>query len=277
MPDRDQLLIDLKGAARLGSPEALDLALEGLAEWRAFAANASLAFEDVERVLVPLGEVLAAPAVPADYLRSLATHALAGGRALAAVALVLRHLRGEATCSALLTRLAGDKRAEVRFALAAALGRHGRDEHFPAAVALLDAWLAPARGPRVWQTALQAAAGLARSHPRQVLSLVERLTPAQVAHPEVQRPLAEALRQLGTFGTHADRTALLQLLEKWLRESDGDAARLVLQVLHAGWAQRMPEQALALLDAVEAAGGAPRPLRRTRAFIRRGAEGENGR
>ncbi len=277
MLDCDALLIDLKGAARIGSPEALDLALEGLAAWKAFTANARLASEDVARVLVPLGEVLAAPTVPAAYLRSLAEHPLAGGRALAAVALTLRYLRGEAAWSALLTRLAGDRRAEVRFALATSLGQHGRDEHFPAAAALLKAWLDPARGPRAGQTALQAAAVLAQPYPRQVLSLLARLTPAQVVHPEVQRPLAEALKQVGAFGTDEDKTALAQLLARWLQESGGEAARLVLQVLHAGWARQAPEQTLALLDAVEATGGASRLSRRTRAFIRRAAGMESER
>ena len=277
MLDRDALLIDLKGAACIGSPEALDMALEGLAAWKAFTANARLASEDVARVLVPLGEVLAAPTVPADYLRSLAQHPLAGGRALAAVALALRHLRREEKFLAPLTRLAGDPRAEVRFALATTVGRHGRDEHLSAAVALLHTWLEPARGPRTWQTALQIAAILAQPYPRQMLRLAERLTPTQIVRPEVQRLLADMLKQVGAFGENGERMAVVQLLERWLPQGGDEAAHLALQVLHAGWARQMAEPALALLDAVEAVSGVSRLSRRTRAFIRRQGRAERKR
>ena len=273
MLDRDALLIDLKGAARIGSPEALDLALEGLAAWKAFTANARLASEDVARVLVPLGEGLAAPTVPDDYLLALAEHSLAGGRALAAVALALRFLRGEARWQARLTRLAGDRRAEVRFALATVLGRHG-STHFAAAMALLRAWLAPPRGARVWSTALQAAAALASAHPRRVLALLEPLTIEQITHPEVQRPLSEALRQVGAFSDAEGKQALLRLLQGWLDRGGAASGRLVLQVLHAGWAREVSEGALELVAAVEAAAGASRLLRRTQAFLERGGGAE---
>ena len=262
MLDRDELLIDLKGAARLGTPEALDLALEGLAAWQAFTANARLEDEAVVKVLVPLGEVLAAPTVPADYLRDLAGHALAGGRALAAAALALRVLRGETDFAADLTRLAGDKRAEVRLAAATALARHGSD-HFAAAEALLQTWLQPNRSPRLLATALQAAAALAAQHPRAILALLQRLTPQQHTLPEIQRPLGDALRQTAASGEAA---GVLALLTAWA-QTPHPPAEAILRALHANWARQHAPAARQVLAALEAAVGNSRPLRRTREFL----------
>ncbi len=262
MLNRDELLIDLKGAARLGSPEALDLALEGLAAWEAFAANARLEDKAVVKVLVPLGEVLAAPTVPADYLRTLADHPLAGGRALAAAALALRVLRGETGFAATLTRLAGDKRAEVRLVASTALARHG-STHFAAAEALLKAWLQPNGSPRLLATALQAATALATQHPRQILALLQRLTPQQYILPEAQRPLSEALKQTAAAGESA---GVLALLAAWV-EAANPPTEAILRALHANWARQTPAAALQLLAALEAAVGDSRPLRRTREFL----------
>ena len=271
MLDRDALLIDLKGAARLGYPEALDLALEGLLGWKSFAANARLKDEDVAKVLVPLGEVLATPTVPADYLLALARHPLAGKRALAAVALGLRALRGEKNLTLPLTRLAGDRRAEVRFALVTALGKHG-EERFPFAQALLEHWLEGKRSPRVLATALQTMAVLAQTFPAEVLALADRLTLRQISSPEIQRPLVEVLKRVATYGTEEAKMGVLGLMAAWVQEDGaGAAGEIALRVLHAPWARQLPGPTLDFLNALEAFGGPRRLLRRTMAFIRTGA------
>ena len=269
MLDRDELLIDLKGAARLGSPEALDLALEGLAAWKAFTANARLEDESVVKVLVPLGEVLAAPTVPADYLHHLAGHTLAGGRALAATALALRVLRGENNFAPALTRLAGDKRAEVRLAATTTLARHG-SAHFAAAEGLLQTWLQPSRSSRLLATALQAAAALASQHPRQILGLLKNLTPQQYTLPEIQRPLGEALKHAAAAGESA---GVLALLTAWAQTSN-PPAEAILRALHAGWARQHAPAARQVLAALEATVGPSRPLRRTREFLGQNAPTE---
>ena len=268
MFDRDELMIDLKGAARLGSAEALDMALEGLKAWRALAANARLDEEAIVKKLVPLGEVLATPTVPRQYLLSLAKHPLAGYRALAGVALTLRVLKGEAPLKAALTQLAGDQRAEVRLAVATALGKHGAS-HFPPARDLLRAWLRPAQSPRVWNTALQAIAALAPTHPQELLAIVEKLPPRQITHPDMMRPLAEAMKRIAAFSTPQGQEEVLSVLAQWV-QNEHTAVELALRVLHAEWARKIPDRALGFLDALEGFGGPRRLLRRTQAFIRQG-------
>ncbi len=268
MPNRNEWLFDLKSAARLGSAEALDAALEGLLAWRAVAANAPLDEEAVVRRLMPLGAVLSTPTVPEKYLLALAGRPLAGYRALAGVALTLRVLKGNPDLKPPLTRLAADKRPEVRLAVAAALGKYGQDA-FPQARDLLRDWLRPHHSPRVWQTALQAVAALAPVSPQELLAIVETLTPRQIAHPEMMRPLTKAMKRIAAFSPPQGQEAVLGVLAQWV-QNEGAAVELSLRVLHAEWARRLPDLALGFLDALETFGGPRRLVRRTQAFIREG-------
>ncbi len=256
-----EMLIDLKGAARLGAPEALDMALAALDGWPAFVANAHLRDEDVLAVLVPLGEVLALPTVPEAYLLALAEHPLTGGRALAAAALAQRALRGGKVPAKALRRLAADKRAEVRLAAAEVLRRRGATAP-QALLALLRDWLMPGRSPRLLATAVHVAAALGQAQPEDALALLARLTPEQRQLPEIQRALGDTLRQIAAAGQGA---AVLALLEGW--QDDGFPVEAVLRALRGEWARAHRPRADALLDAVEARTGVTRALRRARQFL----------
>lgn len=254
-----ELQIDLKSAARLGDPEALDWALEGLRAWPAFAANAPLDEADVRAVLVPLGEILALPTVPVDYLHGLASSSWAGVRALAAVALAARALQGERIPAAWLRKLAADRRAEVRLALESYLKQKAAED--PAAVlALLTAWKqAPSPlSPRAAALALSVAAEMPPDAAPSALRWVAdfRTDP----HPDVQRALGEALRRLAAHGLAQD---VLTLLETWLQEPP-TPAEAYPWALRGSWAHPHRERALALLAQVEAQFGTSRPLRRAR-------------
>ena len=256
--DWNEIHIDLKAAARLGAPEALDLALAALDDWPAFVANARLKEEDVKTVLVPLGELLAAPAVPEAYLYDLTRHPLAGARALAAAAFALRALRGEEAALPMARDLAADPRAEVRLAMVTALTRRGAEAP-EALAALLRRWLTAARRPRLAATALQAVQSLARLRPEEALTLLAETPPALRTAPEVQRALGDALRQIAAQGLGAD---VLALLEGW--QADGLPEEAVLRALRGDWAHTHHARAAALLDALEARTGPSRALRRTR-------------
>ena len=91
--DTRQLLRDIKAATRLGSPGAVDLAMNGLLTLPGVAANAPLAENMFDKVLVPVGQILAE--LPPDWLRPLSEHQLAAGRAVGAVALARQFLNGQ--------------------------------------------------------------------------------------------------------------------------------------------------------------------------------------
>jgi len=256
--DWNEIRIDLKAAARLGVPEALDLALAALDDWPAFVANARLKEEDVKTVLVPLGELLAAPAVPEAYLHDLARHPLAGARALAAAAFALRALRGEKAALPMARDLAADPRAEVRLAMVTAL-THRSAEAPEALVALLRRWLTAARRPRLAATALQAVQSLARLRPEEALTLLAETPPALRTAPEVQRALGDALRQVAAQGHGA---VVLALLEDW--QNDDLPEEAVLRALRGDWVHTHRARAAVLLDALEARTGPSRALRRAR-------------
>ena len=254
----DEILLDLKAAARLGVPEALDMALAALDDWRAFGANARLKEEDVNAVLTPLGEILAEPTVPEAYLRMLANHSLAGARALAAAALARRALREGNVPPKILPRLAADKRPEVRQAVVAVFQRHG--ESAPdALLTLLRQWLTATHRPRLAVTALQAAQSLALTRPQETLTLLTEMPSALRAMPEVQRALGDALRQVAA---QSQGEAVLALLEGW--QADGLPEEALLRALRGDWARAHRTRALALLDALESQTGASRALRRAR-------------
>ena len=257
----NEMLFDLKAAARLGVPEALDMALAALDDWPAFVANARLKEEDVAAILVPLGEVLAQPAVPETYLRMLAAHPLAGARALAASALALRALRGGKVPRKLLPQLAADKRLEVRHAVITVLQRHGVT-HSAALLALLREWLTARRSPRLAATALAVLQALTPTCPQEALALLAALPPAQRNAPEVQPALGDALRQMAAAG-HAED--VLALLEQW--QADGLPAEAVLRALRGEWVYAQRERVAALLDALEAQTGPSRALRRSRQHL----------
>ncbi len=255
MLNRDQLLIDLKGAARLGHPEALDLALSALDGWGAFVANARLREEDVLNILVPLGEVLAAPSVPEAYLLALAEHRLAGARALAAAALGLRALRGPAVPRQALSRLGRDRRDEVRWALQAVWRRAGKDNPQQLA-ALLESWLDCSASPRLQVLALESVAALP---PRQGVALLARCGTAADEH--VQAALAAALREAAAAG---EAEAVLGLLDAWAR-TDSPPAKAIVAALRGKWAAKTDRQrALVVLTALERRLGTSRALRRAR-------------
>ncbi len=257
--DFQTILGDLRAAARLGTEEALDLALEPLGEWEDFRANRRLPAPAVRERLVPLGIALAAPTVPLGYVRGLAEEPLAGARAIAAAALLRRYLAGEKNALAPLRRLAADRRQEVRVALLAALQPTGA---LPAE--RLHAFLRPllsAKRPVPEAAALTAIAflpHLAESAPQEACALTE--TVARDERPTIRKALGDALRECATAAAAKEVLALL----KNLAAQNDLPAEMAARALRGSWHPPLIHERLALLEALEAKTGGTRALRRTR-------------
>ncbi|NPA93450.1 MAG: hypothetical protein GXO56_07200 [Chloroflexi bacterium] len=254
-----ELRIDLKSAARLGDPEALDWALEGFRAWPAFAANAPLDEADVQTILVPLGEILAMPTVPQDYLQEMAASSWAGIRALAAVALAARALQGNAAPGAWLRRLAADPRDEVRTALETFL-RKKAAEAPDALLAMLTSWKQAKQplSPRAAVLMLHVLPDVPEAYASRGLRLAAAFR--DDSRPEVQRALGDALRRFATQGLDEE---VLALLTSWI-EAPPTPAEAYARALRGSWPRRHRDRALALLTAIENRFGTSRPLRRAR-------------
>jgi len=257
--DFQTILGDLRAAARLGTEEALDLALEPLGEWEDFRANRRLPASAVRERLVPLGVVLAAPTVPLGYLRGLAEEPLAGARAIAAAALLRRYLAGEKNALAPLRRLAADRREEVRVAMLAALPPKGE---MPAErlLAFLRALLSAKRfAPEAAAlTAFVLLPSLAESAPKEACALAK--TVARDERPTIGKALGDALRECATTGAAKEVLALL----KNLAAQNALPVETAARALRGGWHPPLIQERLALLKALETKTGGTRALRRTR-------------
>ena len=257
--DLRTLRVDLKGAARLGLPEALDWALEGLQTWPEVAANQPLTPKTIDQLL-SLGKILAGPRVPAAYLHGLSKHGLAAYRTLAAGAWATRLGRGDAAAQAPLTRLAGDPRPDVRAAVEKALAE--ADALPPDRLAsLIQRWLrsGPGVSPRAQEVALRLLPALGQKRPALALALLR-----EAAFPTALEPaVGEALSALAAAG---QSEAVLTLLEAWARSAEPHLTAIV-RALRGSWARRHRPRALAILDVLEARHPASRALRRARQFL----------
>ena len=253
-----------RAAARLGHPDALNEALDALARLSPIAANAPLGEGDVDRVLLPLGEALAGPAVAVAHLRDLQKAPLAALRAVAAVALAVRYLRGQPAGARDLARSAKDARAEVRWALQKALRRHAQVNP-QRLLDLLSDWLTvvhPPRSPRQVAVALHTLPVLAVTFPDEVLPLAAAQRDAE--HPEAQKALAACLRELAQEGL---APAVLDLLRRWA-EAPAPPLFVIGRTLSGRWAQAYRAQAEAILDLLEARYGPRRPLTNARKALK---------
>ncbi len=254
-----ELRIDLKSAARLGDPEALDWALEGFRRWPAFAANAPLDEADVQTILVPLGEILAMPTVSQAYLHEMAASSWAGIRALAAVALAARALEGRTAPEKWLRRLAADPRDEVRMALEAFLKKKAADAP-EVLLAMLTSWkqVKQPLSPRAAVLMLHVLPSLPEDYAPRGLRLAAAFR--DDSRPEVQRALGDALRRFATQGLDEK---VLALLASWI-EAPPTPAEAYARALRGSWPRCHRDRALALLASIENRFGTSRPLRRAR-------------
>ncbi len=240
-----ELLRDLKAAATLGKPEAVDIALDGLLALPGVASNNRLPEGFLEQVVLPVGNMLAS--LPPRYLRPLATHSLVAGRAIGAVVFAHHFVKGEETGPNDLLPFAQDPRPEVRLALGRSLLELG-EAHPDRLLPLAESWLRDPR-PRLRSTALVFLPALSGVPDAPLVAWLQPL--GEDESPEVRRELAEALKRLATQGW---AEPVLGLLSAWAAATP-PKAWLVCRTLSGSWAADHPARVDGILRVVYAETG----------------------
>ncbi|MBC8506141.1 MAG: HEAT repeat domain-containing protein [Anaerolineales bacterium] len=166
-----ELLGNLKAAARLGHPAAVEIALDDLRAVPIIAANDHLSEGHLDQLVYPVGDILAR--LPASHLRQLLEDQFTALRAVAGVALAKRFLTGKEANQKMLFVLAKDTRPEVRTALGETLRKVG-EAHPEHLLHLVESWLRDS-SPKVRATALVALPAMVSSQGEDVIKLLEPL------------------------------------------------------------------------------------------------------
>lgn len=241
-----QLRRDVKAAALLGRPEAIDIALNGLLAFPGVAANATLEGNFITKVILPIGQELAA--LPADLLKKLQEHPLAAGRAIAASALANHYLQTPSAGAELLHWGAADQRSEVRQALAetlAALANRDPERLVP----LVQDWL-NGQQPRKEQTALTLLPALADFVSRE--QCLDWLQPLGLTEqPQTRAALVACLQ---TIAQQNKAECVLKLLTHWAA-LETTPTWVITRTLAGAWAAQFPGQVRTLMLALQAKYG----------------------
>jgi hypothetical protein len=245
------IVTDIKAAARIGHAESLEIALEGLFTLPNVAANQAMSEAFIEQAILPIGEILADSRLNGGMLRSMANNQYAATRAIAAVALAQRYLKGDDKSATELRRMGSDSRADVRAALAAAFRAAEDCERM---IELVKQWLG-SKSPRQKQVALAAVPKLVTSHPDEVWALLRELR--NEGDTEVRATLVDTLNELAQVGHAAE---VLALLGEWAAHPEAKAW-VITRTLSRTWAAEQPEQAIAILRQLTINKGPKRKVR----------------
>ena len=227
-----QLLRDLKAAAALGRPEAIDVTLNGLLSFPGVGSNDRMEEGFIEQVILPVGKLLTS--LKSSQLRPLLDHQLAVGRAIGAAALAYRFIEGQDVGQKDLRKPAGDTRPDVRTALGRTL--------FVAADAapekllnLGTTWIMqPA--PKLRHTALIFLPVLGSYYGERIIDLLRSL--GSEDDRDVRSALVDALNHLAQSGL---AESVLGLLVLWSSESRPNSW-VICRVLSASWAADHPAE-----------------------------------
>ncbi len=243
--DTRQLLRDLKTAALLGNPDAVNIALNGILALPGVAANDRMNDGFIERTVLPVGQTLTP--LKTSHLRPLLDHDLAAGRAIGAVALAHQFIGGKNATAKDLRKPANDAREDVRISLGRALFAVGHQ----APRKLLDLatpWLMNA-APKPRYTALIFIPALAEKYDKRVVGLLGPLG----ADPdrEVRAALVDALGNLARAGL---AESVLELLALWTAETHPNSW-VISRVLSASWVAGHPKEAESILQELSSKSG----------------------
>jgi hypothetical protein len=254
------LITDIKAAARIGHAESLWVALDGLLDLPQISGNPLMKKPFIEKVILPIGEALAAPRISTAIIRPLLDEPQAALRASAAAALSYRFFADENITSKELSKPGKDSRQDVRLALRAALAAAGQDQ--PEKLEpLISEWIT-SPSPRLQAIAI----ALHPILPTQALNAFAQLdTPSD---PEVRAALVEALSTLAQTGQAED---MLNLLTQWSKIQDNNIWT-ICKTLAGSWAAQYPGQAMEILYNLQPKADNPKQLINTiQALHRHGA------
>ncbi len=258
-----QLLRDLKAAAVLGNPEAVDIALNGLLAFPGVAANDRMDDGFIEKTILPVGQSLTP--LKSSHLRPLLNHKLAAGRAIGAVALADQFIAGKDATSKDLRGPANDPRLDVRNSLGRALLITGQKDP-QKLLALGTPWLMNA-APKPRCTALIFIPALAESQGVRLVGLLGPL--GSDPDREVRAALVDALNTLARAGLGE---SVMELLTLWVAEPHVNIW-VISRVLSASWAAAYPIEAEAILHVLSSKTGAASQVKSAvEALARNGVE-----
>jgi 3-methyladenine DNA glycosylase AlkC len=257
------ILTDVKAAARIGHVDSIEIALEGLFRLPNVAANQMMNEVFIEQAILPIGEILADSRLNGGLLRSMTNNQHAALRAIAAVALALRYLKGDDKAAQDLRRIGSDARADVRAALSAAFRAA---ENSARVISLTRAWLG-SKSPRQKQIAVAVLPNLVDTYPDEVWALLRPLH--SEGDTDVRTALAETLNTLAQAG-HAAQ--VLAILEDWVKQPDVKGW-VVTRTLSRAWAAEHAAEALAILRQLTITKGPKRKVRNAiQALAQHGAD-----
>jgi hypothetical protein len=258
-----ELINDIKAAARLGHPEALELALDSLRTVPQVASNDSLGEGFLAQVILPVGRLLARQ--PANLFRQLLADPRAALRAIGAVALAQRFFLDEGVDPGWLLTPAKDPRSEVRAALGAALKEAG-EAHPQRLLHLIEEWLADP-SPRARATALLTLPAPTEPYRERLVELIAPL--GSDNDRDVRKALADSLRQLAGRGL---AESVLGLLAVWGQEPRPNVW-VIARALSGAWAAEYPGEVTAILIKIHSKTGESKALTNAqRALARHGLE-----
>ena len=125
----EELRIDLKAAIAIGDIETIAIGLENALDIPLIASNERLSESAIENMVMPIGEVLAHPTIPSEFLNALAQDRLTGIRAISAVAQTYRYINNDPVAKSALNKLVRDHREEVRYAITQTLQIQSTDSN----------------------------------------------------------------------------------------------------------------------------------------------------
>jgi hypothetical protein len=233
-----QLLRDLKGAALLGQPEAIDIALNGLLTLPGVASNDRMESGFIEKAILPVGGLL--QTLPGPQLRSLLNHHLAAGRAIGAVALAHLFIQGKNATQKDLRKPGNDSRLDVRAALGKALFLVGSTDP-EKLLNLGTTWLMGA-APKLRHTALIFIPTLSGAYDTQIVGLL-----GPIIQDEDYDVRAELVAAVTTLAQEELAPSVLELLTLWGSESHPNSW-VICRTLSGSWAAAHPEKVTALLQ-----------------------------
>jgi hypothetical protein len=254
------LITDIKAAARIGHAESLWVALDGLLELPQVSGNPPMNEAFIEKVILPIGEALAAPRISTAIIRPLLDEPQAALRACAAASITYRYFSNEDISINELSIPGKDPRQDVRLALRAALSTTGGDQ--PKKLEpLVSEWIT-SPSPRLQAIAIS----LHPILPTQALDSFTQLDAP--SDPEVRAALVQALSTLAQTG---QAKGVLSLLAYWSKNQDNNIWT-ICKTLAGSWAAQHPRQALAILQNLQPKADNPKQLINTlQALHRHGA------
>ena len=258
-----QLLRDLKAAAMLGRPGAIDIALDGLLGLPGVASNDRMDAGLIEQVILPVGKALTT--LQSSQLRPLLDHQLAAGRAIGAVALVHHFVEGKDATQKDLRKPAGDARPDVRAALGRTLFTIANAD--PEKLLNLGTTWIMQTSPKLRHTALVFIPALASHFGARIVGLLGPLGADEDR--DVRAALVDALKALGHTGL---ANSVLELLLMWGSESKPNSW-VICRVISSSWAADYPEEVEAILRGLESKVGKSSQISNAvRALARHGLE-----